>query len=103
MGRTQPTNEPRITHQSLKVLSAFVSDPYRELAGADLFRVTKLASGTLYPILARLEQARWLKSTWEDIDAADAGRPARRYYKITPTGLARASALLAEISGGIRA
>lgn len=103
MGRGKTDGEPRITHQSLKVLSAFVSDPYRELAGADLFRVTKLASGTLYPILARLEQARWLRSKWENIDSADAGRPQRRYYRITPTGLARASALLAEISRGLRA
>ena len=46
--------EPRITGPTLKVLGALL--PGRiELSGAEISRVTKLASGTLYPILYRLE------------------------------------------------
>jgi DNA-binding PadR family transcriptional regulator len=59
----------------------------------------KLTShGTLYKALGRLEAAGLLESTWEDPDeAAEAGRPRRRLYTVTPTGaeqLARAVAQL---------
>ena len=46
----------------------------------------KLASGTIHPILARLEGLGWLESRWEDIDPATEGRPSRRFYVLTPDG-----------------
>jgi PadR family transcriptional regulator PadR len=75
----------------------------RELAGADLLSSTDLASGRLYPILMRLEEAGWLKSRWEKADPALVGRPRRRLYRITSTGLARGTAVRAEILGGLLA
>ena len=39
-----------------------------------------LPSGTVHPILARLETVGWLTSRWEDINPRTEGRPARRYY-----------------------
>ena len=92
-------HEPRLTHQSHKVLSAFVNNPTGDLAGADLLHTTGLAPGTLYPILFRFEEAGWLQSRWERIDPSRAGRPRRRLYRITPGGLTRVVALRAEILG----
>lgn len=54
-----------------------------------------LPSGTVHPILARLETVGWLTSRWEDIDPRAEGRPARRYYQLTPDGLELARAALA--------
>lgn len=46
-----------------------------------------IGHGTLYKALSRLETAGLLESSWEDPDqAADAGRPRRRLYRITSEG-----------------
>lgn len=42
-----------------------------------------LGHGTLYKALARLERDGLLESDWEDVDAAEAGRPRRRLYRVT--------------------
>ncbi|HEV2269469.1 MAG TPA: helix-turn-helix transcriptional regulator [Steroidobacteraceae bacterium] len=86
--------------QTLRVLEAFLEHPTRELSGADVHKRSHLASGTLYPILLRLESAGWFVSRWEAISPAAAGRPRRRLYRLTPTGLARASAVFATLSFG---
>ncbi|MEO6207633.1 MAG: helix-turn-helix transcriptional regulator [Candidatus Limnocylindrales bacterium] len=45
------------------------------------------AYGTLYKALDRLEVAGHLVSRWEDPEyAADAARPRRRFYRLTPQG-----------------
>jgi PadR family transcriptional regulator PadR len=79
-------NEVRITTSVMKVVSAFLSDTDADRYGLELMHDTHLASGTLYPILVRLERAGWVESHWEDIDPVAEGRPARRYYRLTPTG-----------------
>lgn len=56
-----------------------------------------LKSGTVYPLLARLEKAGWLESRWEEIDPAEAGRPRRRLYRLTGEGELVATRSLAEI------
>ena len=46
-----------------------------------------IAYGTLYKALERLETAGLLASYWEDpMIAADAGRPRRRFYRVTLAG-----------------
>ncbi len=77
------------------VLEMFLADPGREMYGLELGQACGLASGTLHPILARLEGVGWLESEWEDIDPATAGRPARRYYRLTALGSRDASRALA--------
>jgi len=54
--------------------------------GYDLMKQTELKSGTLYPILTRLERHGFLHSDWESINPSAAGRPARRIYTLTPDG-----------------
>ncbi|MGE0815057.1 MAG: PadR family transcriptional regulator [Vicinamibacterales bacterium] len=55
--------------------------------GFDIIDATGLPSGTVYPALSRLERDGYLQSSWEDEAAAfAAGRPARRYYRVTADG-----------------
>jgi PadR family transcriptional regulator PadR len=75
----------QITTQTLKVLGVLISSA-DEISGADIARSTGLASGTLYPILARLEKSKWIESTWEEGDPHVLGRPRRRFYKVTALG-----------------
>ena len=93
----------RMSLQTLKVLEAFLDDPGEQLAGADVQKRSGLASGTLYPILLRLEAAGWFVSRWETIDPAAEGRPRRRLYRLTPSGLTRASDVFASFSRGVLA
>jgi len=92
------SKEPRLTHASLKVLRAFLDSPAVKLSGADIHKQSGVFTGTLYPLLLRFEGAGWLTSEWEDIDPKEAGRPRKRFYRLTPTGLARANAALASVS-----
>jgi PadR family transcriptional regulator PadR len=52
-----------------------------------------LGSGTVYPILERLEQAGWVAGRWETGQPAD--RPRRRFYTVTGTGRQEYPAALA--------
>ena len=50
----------RITTAVAKVLKVFLEDIDQERYGFELMQRSGLASGTLYPILARLESAGWI-------------------------------------------
>lgn len=95
------TNEPRLTHATLKVLTAILESRGSEMSGSQVANATGLASGSLYPILLRFERIGWLKSRWEKIDPSIEGRPRRRLYKITAVGVSRTRAALSEISTGV--
>jgi PadR family transcriptional regulator PadR len=75
-----------MTTQTLAVLAVFLADPMVEWYGFDLSDQTKLKSGTMYPLLARLEKAGWLTSRIEDADPHVVGRPRRRLYGLTAEG-----------------
>nr|WP_285485880.1 helix-turn-helix transcriptional regulator [Amycolatopsis taiwanensis] len=62
--------------------------------GLEICAAAGLASGTIHPILARLEKAGWLRSRWEDANPADQGRPRRRYYGLDPNQLGQVYAAL---------
>ena len=87
----------RITSAVARVLAALLDDPAADRYGLDLIKVTGLPSGTIYPILIRLQRAGWLTAHWEEIDPAAEGRPARRYYRMTPDGTALARTELARL------
>jgi PadR family transcriptional regulator PadR len=53
-----------------------------------------IKEGTLYPVLHRLEDGGYIEATWE---AEGRGKP-RKYYGITPAGLARFELLRTEWS-----
>ena len=94
---TMMGTEPRITGPTLKVLGALLSPDHVELSGAEISRATKLASGTLYPILFRLERAGWLESRWEAEDPKALGRPRRRFYRVTAFGAQNARAAVKDL------
>lgn len=88
---------PRLSHATLKVLRMFMDNPARGLAGSDIWKEARVWSGTLYPMLARLEGAGWLTSEWEAIDPSEAGRPRKRIYRITAVGQRAAYEALAPL------
>jgi DNA-binding PadR family transcriptional regulator len=79
------------------VLRALLEEPGREFYGAEIGDAAGLPSGTVHPMLARLERVDWVSSRWEDVDPSEAGRPARRYYRLTATGAEQARAALARV------
>ena len=57
--------------------------------GFDIIDATGLPSGTVYPILRRLERAALVSAHWEDAAIAQQEqRPPRRYYGLTAAGQA---------------
>jgi DNA-binding PadR family transcriptional regulator len=72
-----------------------------ELSGADIARSTRLSSGTLYPILSRLESAKWIESHWENGDPHKLGRPRRRFYQVTALGARNARKQFTELQSAI--
>lgn len=91
-------SEPRMSAQTLKILGVLLETSRDEMAGAEIAQTTKLASGTLYPILLRLEDAGWLASRWETDDPATLGRPRKRFYRVTGLGAKKAKAVFADLA-----
>jgi PadR family transcriptional regulator, regulatory protein PadR len=87
-----------ITPKVATVLKIFLEDPDQPRYGFELMKLTGMASGSLYPMLARLEAAGWLTRGKEDIDPRAAGRPARANYTITGAAASAARVQLAELS-----
>lgn len=87
----------RLTQPALKVLRFLMETPREGRSGAEMAKATKVGSGTLYPMLARLEVAGWLTSEWEVIDPSKAGRPRRRFYRLTASGYRRAGSELRDL------
>jgi DNA-binding PadR family transcriptional regulator len=81
----------------MKVLQVLMQKPRGTVSGADIARDTKLLSGTVYPILLRLERAGWLSSEWETLDPIEAGRPRKRFYTLTGVGYNKAAMALREL------
>jgi PadR family transcriptional regulator PadR len=92
--------EVRLTQQTLRVLRFLLEKPLEPRSGAQIAKATGTGSGTLYPMLFRLEAAKWLSSEWEMIDPREAARPRRRFYKLTPLGQNNAHRALAELQMG---
>ena len=93
-----PGKDPRLTITTMKVLSAYCEDPKAEMSGREVGCRVKLPSGTVYPILLRLQDAGWLTSRWEDVEPREAGRPRRRFYQITGIGFQKTQDALNEIN-----
>lgn len=86
------------TPQLEKVLRVFLEAADEPRYGYELMRRTGLKSGTLYPILARLEAAGVVEAGWQPPEQAPAGRPPRRFYTLTGAGIVTARQLVAEAS-----
>lgn len=80
------------------ILKVFLEEPDRPRYGFELMRRTGQPSGSLYPLLAKLEQAGWLTGGKEDIDPRAEGRAPRRFYRITGAAVEAAHMQLAALS-----
>src|SRR6185436_2313216 len=81
----------RLTYPTALVLQALLDGRHH---GCDIMEATGLPSGTVYPILRRLDAEGCVRSRWEKEGLArKQQRPPRRYYELTAGGreLARES------------
>ena len=77
----------RMTLQTVSVLRVLLDDPLGEHYGLEIAKAAELPSGSLYPILARLERERWVTSDWEQIDERAAAAVAGGTTALRQTGL----------------
>jgi PadR family transcriptional regulator PadR len=76
-----------MTYQTALVLEALAAGRHH---GFDIMDATDLPSGTVYPILRRIEDEGLVRSKWErESVAKHEQRPARRYYDLTSAGVAQ--------------
>jgi PadR family transcriptional regulator, regulatory protein PadR len=86
----------RMSGPTLKLLKVLLGHPKVAMSGAEISKITKIGSGTLYPLLQRLSAAGWIVGDWENVDPSEVGRPKRRFYKLTRSGQAAALKELAQ-------
>lgn len=84
----------KATGAFLNGLAVFVNNPSEQFSGIDICQKTGMKSGTVYPLLIKMEENGWLESEWEDIDPRQEGRPKRHFYKITRRGVIHGTKLL---------
>ncbi|GAA1645474.1 hypothetical protein GCM10009764_78800 [Nocardia ninae] len=92
-----------MTVQTLQVLQALLERPADEHYGLKISEQSGLPTGSIYPILTRLETAGWVTSQWEDIDESAEGRRRRRFYQLTRDGTAAARDEVAEMQRRLNA
>lgn len=90
----------RVTTAVRAVLQILLEDPGHCHYGLEICDKAGYQSGTVYPLLARLEKCGWLESRWEQEPSVKDGssalaRPRRRYYRFSADGAAAARDLLA--------
>lgn len=86
----------KITGATLDVLEVLISGD--ELHGFAIAKAAGKPTGSVYPILLRLEGAGWVESRWEE-EHPETGRPRRRFYQLTADGMASARSVVQERRG----
>ncbi len=81
----------RPSPQARAILEALLARPLDWQYGYDLSKRVGLSSGTLYPVLIRLNDRGLLEAKW--VEAERPGRPARHAYRLTSEGVAFARGL----------
>jgi DNA-binding PadR family transcriptional regulator len=88
----------RVTNPLLDVLEVLLQafdSGADDLHGWTIMRATKRSGPTVYGVLDRLEDVGWISGRWED-ENPEPGKPRRRLYSITPTGVTGAREILRE-------
>jgi PadR family transcriptional regulator, regulatory protein PadR len=82
-----------LSHHARMVLAALLDAGDRWSHGYELAQLADLKSGTLYPLLIRLEAQGYLEAEWQP--PLERGRPPRHAYRLTENGVqfARANPL----------
>ncbi|MER5253055.1 MULTISPECIES: helix-turn-helix transcriptional regulator [unclassified Streptomyces] len=85
----------RLTRPTLEVIKVLLASTSNDPAwGLKICQEAELGSGTVYPILDRLERQGLVAGSVES--DPHPGRPARRFYELTGAGRTWASSALAE-------
>ena len=86
------TRSRALSKHARAVLAALSAAGERWSYGYSLASLTGVKSGTLYPLLIRLEAQGYLQAEWQA--PAESGRPPRHAYRLTAAGrrLAQAEA-----------
>ncbi len=74
----------RFSHPTLAILDALLAHPAQWHHGYAMSLQTNIPSGTLFPILMRLDKRGWLETRWEN--SVPQGRPPRHLYRLTADG-----------------
>ena len=74
----------RSSRQTLDILETLLARPGQWHHGYAISRQTGVPSGTLYPVLMRLDKLGWLETKWEE--SVPQGRPPRHLYRLTGNG-----------------
>jgi PadR family transcriptional regulator PadR len=77
----------KLTGALERLLRALLADPSARRYGYDLMKAARLPSGTLYPMLSRLQDQGLVSSEWEQARDDANGRPPRKYYQLTGEGI----------------
>jgi PadR family transcriptional regulator PadR len=78
------------------LLAALLLQPRAWHHGYELSKRTGLKSGTLYPLLIRLNDQGLLEAKW--LEPETPGKPPRHAYKLSPNGLAFAREITQSLS-----
>jgi PadR family transcriptional regulator, regulatory protein PadR len=68
-----------------RILAALLAGGGSWSHGYELARIADIKSGTLYPLLIRLEEQGYLQAEWQQ--PTERGRPARHAYRLTASGM----------------
>ncbi len=91
----------RLSDQTVAVLASLANKRGEWTYGLQIAAATDLKSGSLYPILARLNERGFVESQW--LEPERPGRPPRHTYRITGPGrTALREARAASPSGKLR-
>ena len=75
----------RLTYSTAVVLQALEGG---HRYGFDIIEAVGVRSGTVYPLLRRLQEGGLVSSRWESVKISRASnRPPRRYYELTRAGV----------------
>ena len=68
-----------------RILAALLAGGTSWSHGYELARIADVKSGTLYPLLIRLEEQGYLEAEWQQ--PTERGRPPRHAYRLTASGM----------------
>jgi PadR family transcriptional regulator, regulatory protein PadR len=92
----------RLSPQTIAVLAVMLGDVDQPWYGFELCQAAGLQSGTVYPMLARLERRQWLVSEWEAAEPGMLKRPRRRLYRLTGEGEVVSRAAVERLEADLR-
>ena len=86
--------KPRAPSKATRLALIALFNAPESLHGYEIMQIAGIKPGTLYPMLARLEDQAMLASQWQEPSVE--GRPPRHIYSLTEAGRVLAKSLLQE-------